>query len=146
MDFAALPTPSLISYLVKNDIIPPIHPSPYTAQSCLVPSLLLNPPTQTPPPPPPPPPSTQRISASVVPERRRSSRFQDDEFGPSDEREAHIPILTDLDAIPGVLAKLAEQHWHTKPPRELDTIAGFMWTAQRARERTLLAASSAGHG
>ncbi|KAB5593472.1 hypothetical protein CTheo_3106 [Ceratobasidium theobromae] len=52
------------------------------------------------------------------------------------------PILTDLDAVHPVLAKLVERHWHSKPPRESDTIAGFVWAAQRARERSLLAAAS----
>ncbi|KAG9076279.1 hypothetical protein FS749_011959 [Ceratobasidium sp. UAMH 11750] len=146
-DLSTLPVSSLVSYLVKHDIIPPIHPSPYTAQPALAPSILLNPPSHTPPPPPPPP-----SSISLIPERerRRSSRFQEDDPNGStagdDPTTHHVPILPDLDAVHGALAKLVERHWHTKTVREQDTIAGFVWSAQRARERTLLAASSAGHG
>ena len=108
-DLSSLPTHSLVSYLVKHDILPPIHPSPYTSQPAPIPSTLLNPTTHTPQP--------------------------DDLTQP--------PILTDLDSVHTVLARLAERHWHTKSVRETDTIAAFVWSAQRARERTLLAASSA---
>ncbi|QRV84064.1 hypothetical protein RhiJN_12080 [Ceratobasidium sp. AG-Ba] len=81
--------------------------------------------------------------AGTEPERRRSSRFQDEDT--PDQDAHHVPILTDLDGLHGVMAKLVERHWQTKTVREQDTIAGFVWCAQRARERTLLAASSAGH-
>ncbi|KAG9100510.1 hypothetical protein FRC06_004057 [Ceratobasidium sp. 370] len=144
-DLSTLPVSSLVSYLVKHDIIPPIHPSPYTVQPTLAPSILLHPPSHTPPPPP-------TSSTSLIPERerRRSSRFQEDELNPSaagdDPITHHVPILTDLDAVHGALAKLVERHWQTKTVREQDTIVGFVWSAQRARERTLLTASSAGHG
>ncbi|QRW12696.1 hypothetical protein RhiLY_11695 [Ceratobasidium sp. AG-Ba] len=139
-DLSSLPTSSLMSYLVKHDIIPPIHPSPYTPQPTLAPSILLNPPSHTPPPPVLPPPTAP---AGTEPERRRSSRFQDEDT--PDQDAHHVPILTDLDGLHGVMAKLVERHWQTKTVREQDTIAGFVWCAQRARERTLLAASSAGH-
>ncbi|KAG8741609.1 hypothetical protein FRC10_002625 [Ceratobasidium sp. 414] len=143
-DLSTLPVPSLVSYLVKHDIIPPIHPSPYTAQPTLAPSILLHPPSHTPP----PPPSSSSISLVPERERRRSGRFQEDELNAAgdDPTTHHVPILTDLDGVHGALAKLVERHWHTKTVREQDTIAGFVWSAQRARERTLLAASSAGHG
>ncbi|KAG8685383.1 hypothetical protein FRC08_013139 [Ceratobasidium sp. 394] len=64
-DLSTLPVSSLVSYLVKHDIIPPIHPSPYTAQPALAPSILLNPPSHTPPPPPPHPRPPSRSSQSV---------------------------------------------------------------------------------
>ncbi|CAE6444041.1 unnamed protein product [Rhizoctonia solani] len=102
-DLSSLPTSSLISYLVKHDVLPPVHPSPYTSQPALAPTSLLDP------------------------------------------ASTETPILTDLDAVHNVLAKLAERHWVTKSVRETDTLAGFMWSAQRARERNLLAASSTGH-
>ncbi|CAE6474386.1 unnamed protein product [Rhizoctonia solani] len=103
-DLSTLPTSSLISYLAKHDILPPILPSPYTSQPALAPASLLDP-TNT-----------------------------------------DVPILTDLDAVHNVLAKLVERHWVTKSVRESDTLAGFVWSAQRARERNLLAASSASAG
>ncbi|CAE6475115.1 unnamed protein product [Rhizoctonia solani] len=101
-DLSSLPTSSLISYLVKHDVLPVVHPSPYTSQPALSPTSLLDPAT------------------------------------------AETPILTDLDAVHSVLARLAERHWVTKSVREADTLAGFVWSAQRARERNLLA-SSTGH-
>ncbi|CAE6471204.1 unnamed protein product [Rhizoctonia solani] len=101
-DLSSLPTSSLISYLVKHDVLPVVHPSPYTSQPALSPTALLDPAT------------------------------------------SETPILTDLDAVHNVLAKLAERHWVTKSVREADTLAGFVWSAQRARERNLLA-SSTGH-
>ncbi|CAE6493456.1 unnamed protein product [Rhizoctonia solani] len=100
-DLSSLPTSSLISYLAKHDIIPPILPSPYTSVPVPSPGALLDP-TCT-----------------------------------------DVPILTDLDAVHNVLAKLVERHWLTKSVRESDTLAGFVWSAQRARERNLLATSSA---
>ncbi|KAH7334854.1 hypothetical protein B0J17DRAFT_720398 [Rhizoctonia solani] len=102
-DLSSLPTSALVSYLVKHDVLPPVHPSPYTSQPALAPASLL------------------------------------------DSASTETPILTDLDAVHNVLAKLAERHWVTKSVRETDTLAGFMWSAQRARERNLLAASSTGH-
>ncbi|CUA71667.1 hypothetical protein RSOLAG22IIIB_04713 [Rhizoctonia solani] len=102
-DLSSLPTSSLISYLVKHDVLPVVHPSPYTSQPALSPNSLIDP------------------------------------------ASTETPILTDLDAVHNALAKLAERHWATKSVRETDTLAGFVWCAQRARERNLLAASSTGH-
>ncbi|CAE7135020.1 unnamed protein product [Rhizoctonia solani] len=102
-DLSTLPTTSLISYLVKHEALPIVHPSPYTSQPALAPTCLLDP------------------------------------------ASTETPILTDLDAVHNALAKLAERHWLTKSVRETDTLAAFVWSAQRARERSLLAASSSGH-
>ncbi|KAJ1306148.1 hypothetical protein OPQ81_010859 [Rhizoctonia solani] len=42
-DLSSLPTSSLISYLVKHDVLPPVLPSPYTPQPALAPGSLLDP-------------------------------------------------------------------------------------------------------
>ncbi|CAE6487569.1 unnamed protein product [Rhizoctonia solani] len=42
-DLSSLPTSSLISYLVKHDVLPPVLPSPYTSQPSLAPTSLLDP-------------------------------------------------------------------------------------------------------
>ncbi|KAG8704123.1 hypothetical protein FRC11_010189 [Ceratobasidium sp. 423] len=101
-DLSSLPTASLISYLVKHDVLPSVHPSPYTPQPALAPTSLLDP------------------------------------------ASTETPIVTDLDAVHTVLAKLAERHWANKSVRETDTLAAFVWCAQRAREQSLLAASYTG--
>ncbi|KZT08977.1 uncharacterized protein LAESUDRAFT_568472 [Laetiporus sulphureus 93-53] len=128
VNFTTLPLSSIYEYLIMNNLVPQIDPSPLTAYDPPTPISLLFPPrlrhrshTASPP-----------ITPANRPRRRRSARLVEDEQNP---QHSVVPILADVDEVKDVLATIAQQHWQESSVKEVDTLATFM-CAVKAKART----------
>ncbi|KZT42835.1 hypothetical protein SISSUDRAFT_1058300 [Sistotremastrum suecicum HHB10207 ss-3] len=130
MDFSALPTAALHRYLITWDLVPFMDPGPTSLDAPPLPSSLLTAPTMH-----------TRItgqSSSTTPANRprrtpasanrRSSRLSEE-----DERQTRqAPVLADVQAIPGVLAALAQRHFMNKQPpvKEGEIVMEFLYATR----------------
>lgn len=127
-----MPAPVLYRYLTQFDIIPPVWPSPLSAEDPPQPSFLENPFRHTSRAPSPlPTPANRPRRESKDQSRRRSSRLVEEEL------RSRPPILADVDDLHVVLAGIAERHFRDilaiSGREEVDTLASFMCAVEKAK-------------
>ncbi|TDL28946.1 hypothetical protein BD410DRAFT_253884 [Rickenella mellea] len=137
VQFDALPTAALYRYMIHYDLVPPIYPSPLSAEDPPAPSALLEQmgsrgaspaasgPMATPANRPRRGPRESNLKDNS---RRRSSRLV------SEEMRGQVAVLSDVGEVHKVLASIAGRHFRTcGGVKEVDTLAGFMCAVKGRR-------------
>jgi hypothetical protein len=138
IDFPSLPDEALREYMDKHDLVPPIFPSPASPFRPPPPKDLMNPPPMIPrlelSPTPSlgptggiPPPGRRRGDNRTSKDRRRSSRFLEEENGWKDMR---IPILSDVEDAHNAIAVVCQRHYERELLRENDAITAFLFAVR----------------
>lgn len=136
VEFNKLSTESLYRYMTQFDIIPPIYPSPLSAEDPPPPALLADPHSAASRPPSPPPPAATpanrpRRESREQSQRRRSSRLLDEEL------PYRTPVLAEVSELHNVLATIVEKHFRESITingrEEVDTLASFMCAVEKGK-------------
>ena len=128
-----MPIPVLYRYLTQFEIIPPVWPSPLSAEDPPQPSFLENPfrHTSRAPSPLPMTPANRPRREPKEQSRRRSSRLLEE------EARSRPPVLADVQELQVVLAGIAERHFRDvlaiTGREEVDTLASFMCAVEKAK-------------
>ncbi|TFK30657.1 hypothetical protein FA15DRAFT_662676 [Coprinopsis marcescibilis] len=135
VEFNKMSVQVLYKYMTQFDIIPPVYPSPLTAEDPPYPALLADSqrqPSRSPSPPPTTTPANRpRREPSQSQQRRRSSRLVDEDL------PYRTPVLADIADLPNVLATVVERHFREMVSingrEEVDTLAAFMCAVEKAK-------------
>ncbi|EAU92932.1 hypothetical protein CC1G_03719 [Coprinopsis cinerea okayama7 len=135
VEFNKMSTQVLYRYMTQFDIIPPVSPSPLSAEDPPYPGALADPQRQMSRPPSPPPSQTPanrpRRESREQSQRRRSSRLLDEDL------PYRTPVLAEIGDLHNVLASIVEKHFREvmsiNGREEVDTLASFMCAVEKAK-------------
>lgn len=132
VEFRNMPTTTLYGYIAHFDLIPPISPSPLTANDPPPPAFLEDPTrygSQAPSPLPTTTPANRPRRESKEQNRRRSLRLVDDDI------RTRAPILADIAEFNEISATIVEKHFRESAVKEIDVLASFMCAVKAKVDR-----------
>ncbi|KAH7104134.1 hypothetical protein BKA62DRAFT_693656 [Auriculariales sp. MPI-PUGE-AT-0066] len=104
LDFTLLPPAALHKYITTCDLLPLIHPGPYSLD------------------PPPPPNTLLTAPRAASPSAPHPTRHQED-ADPGGGKDA---VLADVANVHDAFAAICQRHWDQQPAKETDTLVHFL--------------------